>query len=306
LHSGKAGERWRVLARRSGASFDERRSDGYHKEPANEGRPGEAMQRSTFLGCLGCAAVAGEFAAMRPADAIDEAEIGREVFSDLRDSGDLLFDSPYYEHLNEVGELIAASVGKQYEYPIRFYVVKGDSPNSFSVPGGMIYVNEPLLRMASNRDELGGVLGHECGHMVMHHVAKRLAKLQTMGILATIGTILTAVIVPGVGGILASNASQYASGMLMEGEDANISRHIESQADSVGSDIVARTGVLNPYGMIWFFEKMTKKFGSGQTSWLQDHPLDAQRIAGLKEHFAKDPALFGKFKDTEAIDEVYW
>ena len=265
------------------------------------------MQRSTFLRCLGCAAVAGPLTAIRPAEArIDEAEIGRMVYGDLRDSGDLLFDSPYYEHLNEVGELIAASVGKQYEYPIRFYIVKGDSPNSFSVPGGMIYVNEPLLRMASNRDELGGVLGHESGHMIEHHVAKRLAKLQTMSILATLGTILTSVVVPGVGGILASDAANYGSSMLMQGEDANISRHIESQADMVGSNIVAGTGVLNPYGMIWFFEKMTKKFGPGQTFWLRDHPLDAQRIAGLKEHFAKNPEVFGKFKDTEAIDEVYW
>jgi predicted Zn-dependent protease len=264
------------------------------------------MQRSAFLGCVTCGAVAGALVALRPAAALDEAAIGRQVYDDLRDSGDLLFDSPYYEHLNEVGSLIAATVGKRYEYPLRFYIVKGDSPNSFSVPGGMIYVNEPLLRMASNRDELGGVLGHEAGHMIEHHVAKRMAKLQTMGILATIGTILTSIVVPGAGGVLATDATSYASSWLAAGEDANISRHIESQADMVGADIVAETGVLNPWGMVWFFEKMTKKFGPGQAYWLRDHPLDATRIAGLEEHFKKNPALFGKFKDTEAIDAVYW
>ena len=264
------------------------------------------MQRSTFLGCLACAAGAAPLATMRPAEALDEVAIGHQVYDDLRDSGDLLFDSPYYEHLNEVGQIIAGAVGKRYEVPLRYYIVKGDSPNAFSVPGGMIYINEPLLRLSSNRDELGGVLGHETGHMLEHHVAKNMAKMQAMSTLATIGTILTSIVVPGVGGILASNAADYASQMLIQGVDANVSRHIESQADWVGADIVASTGVLNPYGMIWFFEKMTKMFGPGQNYWLRNHPLDATRIAGLKQHFAENPAVFGKFKDTQALDEVYW
>ena len=264
------------------------------------------MQRSTFLGCLACAVGATQAAGLRPALALDEAQIGQMVFADLRNSGDILFDSTYYEHVNEVGQLISATVGKKYEYPIGFYIVKGDSPNAFSVPGGHIYVNEPLIRMAKNRDELGGVLGHESGHMIQHHVAKRMAKLQTMGTLAAIGTILTSIVVPGVGGILASNAADYASNMMIAGVDANVSRHIESEADHVGADIVAETGVLNPWGMIWFFEKMTKAFGPGGNYWLRSHPLDTVRIAGLKEHFAQNPQLFGRFKDTEAIDEEYW
>lgn len=264
------------------------------------------MQRSTFLGCLACTAGAAQLAAMRPAAALNEKLVGEQVYDDLRDSGDLLFDSPFYEHLNEVGSVIAATVGKLYEYPIRFYIVKGDSANAFSVPGGFIYVNEPLLRMASNRDELAGVLAHESGHMIEHHVAKRMAKLQGMSILATVGTILTSIIVPGVGGILASDAANYASSIGVATVDANLSRHIESQADMVGADIVAKTGTYNPWGMVWFFQKMTREYGPGENFWLRNHPLDAVRIAGLKEHFQKDTQLFGKFKDTESVDTVYW
>jgi predicted Zn-dependent protease len=58
--------------------------------------------------------------------------------------------------------------------------------------------------------------------------------------------------------------------------------------------------------MIWLFEKMEKKYGPGGNYWLRSHPLDAVRIAGLKEHFEKNPQLFGKYKDTHAVDEVYW
>lgn len=264
------------------------------------------MQRSAFLGCLACAAGATQLAAIQPAYALDEAGIGTMVYDDLRDGGEILFDSPYYEHLNEVGQLIAATVGKKYELPLRFYIVKGDSANAFAVPGGNIYVNETLLRLAKNRDELGGVLGHESGHMIAHHVAKRMAKIQAMSTLATIGTILTSVVVPGVGGVLASNAASVASQFGMAGVDANISRHIESEADHIGADVVAETGVLNPYGMIWFFETMTKLYGAGGSYWLRSHPLDAVRIAGLKEYFAQHPDVFGKFKDTRQGDEDYW
>jgi predicted Zn-dependent protease len=255
---------------------------------------------------LGCAAAATQVAGVQPALALNEDQIGQAVYNDLRDSGELLFDSPFYEHLNEVGEIIAATVGKRYPSQIRFYIVKGDSANAFSVPGGNIYVNEPLLRLAKNRDELGGVLGHEAGHMVEHHVAKHMNKINAMSTIAQIGTILTSIVVPGVGGVLASSAADYGAQLAMAGEDANISRHIESEADHVGADIVAQTGVLNPWGMVWFFEVMTKTYGPGGSYWLRSHPLDATRIAGLKEHFQKNPQLFGKFQDTEALDDVYW
>ena len=93
------------------------------------------------------------------------------MFHQLRDDGEILFDSPFYERLNEVGQVVAASAAIRYPDPIRYLVVKGDSANAFSVPGGTIYVNEPLLMLAQNRDELAGVLAHETGHMVLHHVA---------------------------------------------------------------------------------------------------------------------------------------
>ena len=130
----------------------------------------DAVKRKVFFGMSAAVAIT-QLGSLRAAVAADEAEIGREEFADLRESGEILFDSPYYEHLNEVGSVIAQTEKKRYAYPLRFIVVKGDSPNAFSVPGCTIYVNEPLLHLAENRDELAGVLAHESGQMVLHHVA---------------------------------------------------------------------------------------------------------------------------------------
>jgi len=234
--------------------------------------------------------------------ALDEAEIGRQVFAQLRESGDLLFDSSYYEHLNEVGSVIAETARPRYEYPIRFYIVRGESANAFSVPGGNIYVNEPLLKLAKNKDELAGVLAHETGHMILHHVAKRMANGDKANAVATVGSILAHVF----GGPLGGAAADYGIGTAAAKQDANLSSHIEAQADEEGARIVAATNVYNPYGMIWFFETMTATYGPGTTNYFRDHPLDAARIADLQKELTDNPQIFGKFHNTQQRDVAYW
>jgi beta-barrel assembly-enhancing protease len=261
------------------------------------------MERTAFIRSLIATVGVTQLAHAVPASAaIDEAAVGREVFAQLREDGELLFDSPFYEHLNEIGSVISQSVTARYPYPIRYYIVRGDSANAFSVPGGNIYVNEPLLRIAKNRDELAGVLAHETGHMVLHHVAQRMAALQKKSTAASIGSILAQVVLGPLAGAAVDYGSQYA----VAGSDAAQSRHIEAQADEEGARIMAATGQFNPWGMVWFFELMTEEYGPGQNYWLRDHPVDAARIADLEHQFRSDPATFGKWKDTQQKDVTYW
>jgi predicted Zn-dependent protease len=260
------------------------------------------VERSAFIKSLVATVGATQLSHVAVALALDEADVGRQYFAQLRDTGDLLFDSSYYEHLNEVGSVIATTVRSRYEYPIRFYIVRGDSANAFSVPGGNIYVNEPLLRLAKNRDELAGVLAHESGHMVLHHVAKHMAAASKMNTVATVGSILAQVFAGPLGGAAAGYGMENAG----EHVDANISRHIEAQADEEGARIIAATDTYNPYGMIWFFQTMSTTYGPGQAAWSRSHPLDQQRIDDLRNEMLSDPAVFGKFKDTQQRDVAYW
>ncbi len=261
------------------------------------------MQRSAFISSLVATAGLAELTHVLPAGAaIDEASVGREVFAQLREDGELLFDSPFYEHLNEIGSVISETVRSRYPYPIRYYIVRGDSANAFSVPGGNIYINEPLLRLANNRDELAGVLAHETGHMVLHHVAKHMADAKKTGTAAEVlGTLAQIVLGP-----IAGAAANYGIDNAYAGHDAALSRHIEAQADEEGARIMAATGQFNPWGMVWFFEVMTETYGPGQNTWLRDHPLDQQRITDLIAEFKNDPTTFGKYKDTEAKTVAYW
>jgi len=261
------------------------------------------MERTAFIRSLIATAGAAQLACAAPALAgLDEPAIGREVFAQLREDGDLLFDSGFYEHLNEIGSVISDTVRSRYPYPIRYYIVRGDSANAFSVPGGNIYVNEPLLRLAKNKDELAGVLAHETGHMVLHHVAQHISALQKKSTIASIGSILAQILV----GPLAGAAFDYGSQYAVAGSDAAQSRHIEAQADEEGARIMAATGLYNPWGMVWFFQTMTETYGPGQNFWLRSHPLDNQRIVDLENQFKANPAVFGKYTDTKQKDVAYW
>jgi predicted Zn-dependent protease len=260
------------------------------------------MERRLFLGSLAAAVGVSQLTHLTAALALDEAQVGREVFLQLRDDGDILFDSAYYEHLNEIGEIIATTVKTRYPYPLRYYIVKGDSANAFSVPGGNIYVNEPLLRMAKNRDELGGVLAHESGHMILHHVARHIKAANAAGVIGTIGSIAAQILLGPIGAIPA----QYALDTVQSAQDMNVSRHIEAQADEEGAMIMAATNDLNPYGMIWFFETMQKTYGDKGAYWQRSHPFDQARIADLRHVFASNPATFSKFQDTKRREDVYW
>jgi predicted Zn-dependent protease len=262
------------------------------------------MQRHAFLRALIATVGATELMHMPPALAagIDEYALGQETFAQLRDDGEMLFDSTYYEHLNEIGSVIAEAARPRYEYPIRFYIVRGDSANAFSVPGGNIYVNEPLLKLAKNRDELAGVLAHETGHMVLHHVAKRIANERVANGVGTAAQVLGSIFGGGLGGA----AAGYLSSMGAAKQDASLSQHIEAQADEEGARIMASTKQYNPYGLIWFFQIMTATYGPGQKNWLMDHPVDAARIDDLRNLITGNPQTFGMWKDTEQGDQVYW
>ena len=86
-----------------------------------------------------------------------------------------------------------------------------------------------------------------------------------------------------------------------------MSRHIEAQADEEGARIMAATNEYNPYGMVWFFDKMIKTYGDKGAFWQRSHPVRSARIADLEHLFAREPAdVFAKYDKTDQTDVVYW
>src|SRR5450755_1717412 len=186
-----------------------------------------------------------------------ERQIGAQVYNQLRSQNQIVDTSSYYPILRSIGEKISAAAQPHW-YTMNFIVVKGAQANAFSVPGGNIYVNEALLKNAENEDELASVLGHETGHLVLGHVMDRIHKAQT------------AQIVGGILGIFIHNQTTYnLVNFLGSYAFLNFSLAQVYQADHEGV-ILAGKAAYNPWGMVWFFQKLTKLYGdSGFEQYVQ-------------------------------------
>ncbi len=228
-----------------------------------------------------------------PAFAMDEKQIGDQVYADLSKKGEIIKASPLYGVLNPVARRIKTVADPQYDYPFKFILVHEKQPNAFAVPGGNVYVTDSLMQFVKTKEELAGVLCHETSHDIHHDVVNIMKKQQNVQIGAAILQLLVGNGQNGLTGLAINLAANI--------EAMSFSRPVETAADLKGADTCAQAG-FNPYGMIWLFERFENAgTGKGSMEMLSDHPRDDHRISDLENHFAQNPALFGGFaKDVHS------
>lgn len=215
-----------------------------------------------------------------------EQQIGQQVYNDQRSKGQIIDSSPYYPVLRSIGARIS-SAAQPHWWPMNFVVVKGTQANAFSVPGGWVYVNEALLKNAENEAELANVVGHETGHLVLGHVMNRIRQAQTLNIAFGIASLF----IHSAGAANTFNFAQLLAGYGF----LNFDRQQEYQADHEGVILASRAG-YNPYGMIWFFQKLEKLYGdTGFEQYVQDHPSTKDRVARIEGFFQNNPTEFARW-----------
>src|SRR5215207_2075331 len=87
---------------------------------------------------------------------------------------------PDAQTVKRIGQyLVARSVAKNSPYQYDFHLLRDPKTvNAFALPGGQIFITRGLYDRLSDEGELGGVLGHEIGHVVQRHSAQQMAKSQ--------------------------------------------------------------------------------------------------------------------------------
>jgi predicted Zn-dependent protease len=219
-----------------------------------------------------------------------EDQIGRQVYQELQQKGEIIPSSPLYGVLRPIAQQIKRAADPQYYRPFTFILVHEQNPNAFAVPGGNIYVTDSLMKFVENREELAGVLCHETSHDIHHDVIHNIQRDQRAAVNTTIGATIANIL---TGGKAAGIIDAVARVNLMAVVN-NYSREIETAADLKGSNTCAQAGV-NPWGMVWLFQKFGKSNAGGTMEMLSDHPRDDHRIADLQAHFRQNPELFGHF-----------
>jgi predicted Zn-dependent protease len=116
-----------------------------------------------------------------------------------------------------------------------------DSPNAFALPGRKIGIHTGLLKTAVNQDQLAAVVGHEIGHVQARHSGERLSVQTTTGAAAALAAILVGSDSPEKQLAIAALGAGATLGVVLP-----FSRTHESEADTIGLQLMAQAGGPNP------------------------------------------------------------
>jgi predicted Zn-dependent protease len=296
LIKGKAKEQWGKLTAEARQADERSKGNSGRAVACRRSRRaarGEAvmLQRSvlTRLVCVSLTSVLAPITGTAAEPQADqqlqqEQQLGTETFNELKAKREIIATSPLYDSLKPLASDITRAAQPRYGLPIKFYLVHEPQPNAFATPGGNVYVVDELLYFVKNDEELAGTICHELAHTI-HHDSMELAEKQKKIMERELGAAV--VLGPTAGHAL-------AIALLGKLHSLSYSRDVEARADLTGADICAAAG-HNPWGLVWLFREFKNARPGEMPSLLSDHPDDQERIDALTQHFAANPAVFGRF-----------
>ena len=204
------------------------------------------------------------WAAGTEADAIQaEREYGRECAREFAAQFSGRPSHAAIELVEAVGSSVAASV-KDSRGEFQFRVVRAKVSNAYALPGGFVFVTEPLVDLcAHNRDEIAFFLGHEVAHVTLGHARSQL----------TASTLLNAI-----------TARLSGAGMLLrEMLGKGYSRELELDADREGARLSAAAG-FDPRAAARALARLAQVSPSdaGLAEYFSSHPPFAERVEKLQ------------------------
>jgi predicted Zn-dependent protease len=207
-----------------------------------------------------------------------ELALGRQMAAEVEKQAHIVTDPVIAEYINRLGQNLATHAGA--EFPITVKMIQSDEINAFTLPGGFVYVNSAMMKMADNEAELASVIAHEIGHAAARHATRQV----TRGQLAKFAT-LPLLLIPGWRGI----ASQQTASLAAPIVSFHFSRAFETEADLLGVRYLAEAG-YDPRASIDMFERIesTERRTPGAVSKLfLSHPPTRDRITKTQSQIGK-------------------
>jgi predicted Zn-dependent protease len=205
----------------------------------------------------------------------DDVKLGRQAAQEVETQLPLLRDEQVRGYVENVGRRLVAAIPSEFQHPefqYYFKVVNARDINAFALPGGPMYVNRGMIEAARTEGEMAGVMAHELSHVALRHGTAQATKGQKYGLLAGIaggaGTIFGG---PGVGQLAQAPFAVYL---------LKFSREYETEADVLGSQIMARAG-YDPRDLANMFRTLEQQ-GGGGGGFLSDHPSPSDRYARIE------------------------
>src|SRR6476646_4663719 len=162
-----------------------------------------------------------------------EIALGKQLAEEVARQSKLSQDAIVGEYINRLGQNIVRN--SDAKLPFTFQVVEDEIPNAFALPGGFIFVNTGLIKLASEEDELAGAMAHEIAHVAARHMTCQATK----GQIANIASIPASIM---LGGGLGGYAARQAMGVGAQTAFLRLSRGAEAEADYLGTQYMYAAG----------------------------------------------------------------
>ncbi|HEG44356.1 MAG TPA: hypothetical protein ENH94_09935 [Phycisphaerales bacterium] len=204
------------------------------------------------------------------ADSIQaEYEVGLDLANEIR----LQFAGKNLQSdlLDEVGRRLAKRVvNKQRKFS--FEIIEGDEPNAFALPGGFIFVTEPILKLCEwDADEIAFILSHEMAHVIRGHAMERI-----------ISSTLTSVI--SRTSIARGMVSAWIKNVGLKFFESAYSQSREFDADGLGGRLMKAAG-FKPDGAEKLLKRLWKLSSDndplGMSVYFSTHPPFNERIGNI-------------------------
>ena len=212
----------------------------------------------------------------------DDVKLGRDAAKQAEQQMPILNDGQAQQYVERVGERLVAAIPRQFQQPAfnyTFKVVNARDINAFALPGGPMFVNRGMIEAAKNEGEMAGVMAHEISHVALRHATAQQTKLnsplnQILGIGAVLG-----------GAVLGGQAGAQAGQVFAAGYFLRYSREYETQADILGSQIMAAAG-YDPRDLANMFQTIAQQGGGRTPEWLSSHPDPGNRYQKINQEAA--------------------
>jgi Zn-dependent protease with chaperone function len=209
----------------------------------------------------------------------DDIQLGRKAAQEVEQQMPVLRDQDVTNYVARVGERLAASIPSQFQHPgfdYYFRVINARDINAFALPGGPMYINRGMIEAARNEGEMAGVMAHELSHVALRHGTAQASKGQKYGLLAGI---------LGIGGAILGGPAGAAAQIASQGVGVyflKFSREYETEADILGSQIMARAG-YDPMDLANMFQTIQRQGGGSSGGFLSSHPSPENRYARIQQ-----------------------
>jgi beta-barrel assembly-enhancing protease len=206
----------------------------------------------------------------------DDLQIGQENAKQVLQQYEVVKNPFVQEYVQRIGQRLAsAPEAKSSGFNFTFTVLNVNEVNAFALPGGPMFIYTGLLKAVDNEAQLAGVMGHEMSHVILRHGTHEATKANAIQLVAGgLGALI------GGGGSVGGKLAEAGLGLAGNSFILKFSRDAESEADALGSHLMAYAG-YDPVQMAKFFDKLNAS-GEQHIQILSDHPNPGNREAAIQ------------------------